>query len=153
MEEEDAAADEAAGLLLATAEEAEQQQEAADLLLAAAEEAADLLLATAEEVVEDETMLQDCHDAELAQKLAQTLIGALFCCHYSMCCRSCDTSSARGSDFLDSCNLPCYSYNHSRALYENYRVRPLFVQLVCGSAVRGTVGTCAIPSRSYEVER
>ena len=71
----------AAGLLPATAEEAEQQQEAADLLLAAAEEAADLLLATAEEAVEYDTMLRDCHDAELAQKLAQTLIGALLCCY------------------------------------------------------------------------
>ena len=80
----------AAGLFLATAEEAEQQQGAADLLLAAAEEAAlslslslslHLLLATAEEAVEYETMLRDCHDAELAQKLAQTLIGALLCCY------------------------------------------------------------------------
>ena len=82
----------AAGLFLATAEEAEQQQGAADLLLAAADEAAlslslslslslYLLLATAEEAVEYETMLRDCHDAELAQKLAQTLIGALLCCY------------------------------------------------------------------------
>ena len=84
----------AAGLFLATAEEAEQHQGAADLLLAAAEEAAlslslslslslflYLLLATAEEAVEYDTMLRDCHDAELAQKLAQTLIGALLCCY------------------------------------------------------------------------